>query len=135
MPESPRANAGLTRLYYWRWLKTAFRHSLGPIDLWAGLAGAALAVADHFLPEKQLITALAWQIPLWALGLIIIARLLLAPFWMAKEDAIRLAEFESKAELAGALSALADYLAPANEMMNRHIDTKEQLFRLQSDYN
>ena len=30
------------RSFYWRWIKTAFTQSLGPIDLWTGLAGAAL---------------------------------------------------------------------------------------------
>ena len=72
------------RAFYGRWLKTAFTHSLVAIDLWAGVAGALLAVVDHFLPDRQLVTALTWQIPIWALAAVVLARLLLAPFWMAQ---------------------------------------------------
>ena len=75
------------RSFYWRWLKTSFRHSLGPIDLWTGLAASILGVAAHFLPDGEAaITALAWQVPLWALGLVMLVRLILAPYWMWKED-------------------------------------------------
>jgi hypothetical protein len=54
--------------YYWRWLKAAFTQSIGPIDLWTGLAGAALGIVDHYVPAAQLMTAYAWQIPIWALS-------------------------------------------------------------------
>ena len=74
--------------FYWRWVKTAFTHSIGQSDLWGGIAGTILAVVDHFWPEKQLMSSLSWQIPLWALGTVIALRLISAPYWMAKEDAL-----------------------------------------------
>jgi hypothetical protein len=80
------------RSYYRRWLATAFLHSIGPIDLWAGLAGAGLAAVDHFMPERQLVSALAWQAPLWAALAVVIFRIIAAPFWMAKEDAEKIAQ-------------------------------------------
>lgn len=73
--------------FYWRWLKTAVRHSLGPIDLWTGIIASILAVAAHFLPGGEAVVfALAWQVPLWAFGLVIVVRLLLAPYWMWLDD-------------------------------------------------
>jgi hypothetical protein len=72
--------------FYWRWIKTAFTHSIGQSDLWGGIAGTILAVLDHFWPEKQLMSSLSWQIPIWALATVITLRLFCAPYWMAKED-------------------------------------------------
>jgi hypothetical protein len=73
------------RSFYWRWIKTAFRHSLGPIDLWTGIITAALAVVDHFIPRLQLVTIYGWQIPLWILAAIMAVRLILAPYWLYSE--------------------------------------------------
>jgi hypothetical protein len=73
--------------YYSRWVKTAFTHSFGLIDLWTGIAGAVVGILDHYWPQAQLMTSYGWQIPLWALGMVVAARLLLAPSWMAEEDA------------------------------------------------
>src|SRR6476646_1117919 len=75
--------------FYWRWLKTAFRHSLGAIDLWTGLAGSVLGLIDHFWPDMRLMTAYGWQIPVWGLVSIMMMRLLLAPYWMWQEDEAR----------------------------------------------
>jgi hypothetical protein len=72
--------------YFRRILKTAFTQSIGPIDIWTGIAGAALGIVDHFWPERHLMTSLAWQLPLWALGAVLLVRLFLAPFRIAKED-------------------------------------------------
>ena len=74
------------RAYYWRWLKTAFTHSIGVVDLWTGLITAALSIVDHYLPGLQLMTSYGWQIPVWALTAVMAVRLLLAPYWIWKED-------------------------------------------------
>lgn len=75
------------RAFYWRWLKTAFTHAIGVVDLWTGLISAALSVTDHYAPGLQLATSYGWQIPIWALGAVMAARLLLAPYWMWLEQA------------------------------------------------
>lgn len=75
--------------YFWRWLKTAILRSLGPIDLWIGLTTACLVVVDHYWPAKQIMTAYAWQIPIFGLAAAMLVRLLLAPYWMAQEDAAK----------------------------------------------
>ena len=75
------------RAFYWRWLKTAFRHSLGAVDLWSFVIGSMLALIDHFWLQMHLMTK-TWQIPVWVLGTIITGRLVLAPYWMWKEDEV-----------------------------------------------
>lgn len=72
--------------FYLRWVKTALWHSPGAIDLWAGLAGALLGIVDHYVPQQGLMTAFGWQVPIWAVGIVLIIRFLAAPYWMAKED-------------------------------------------------
>lgn len=81
--------------YYWRVLRLAFTHSLGAIDLWTGLGSGALGVLDHGLPQARLMTEFAWQIPLWALAAVMGLRLILAPYWAAKEDAAKIDAFEA----------------------------------------
>lgn len=70
----------------------AYDHSLEAIDLWTGIATAVLGVIDHSWPANQLMTAYAWQIPIWTLAAVILRRLLLAPYWMAQEDAAAIAD-------------------------------------------
>ena len=74
------------KTFYWRWIKTAVWRAPDPIDLWTGVATALLGFADHGLPWLQLMTTYAWQILLWVGVAILIARLILAPYLMAKED-------------------------------------------------
>jgi hypothetical protein len=51
-----------------------------------GIAGAVVAAFDHFWPEKQLMSLLSWQIPIWGFVAAMGVRLFCAPYWMAKED-------------------------------------------------
>ena len=66
--------------FYRRWLRTAFRHALGPIDLWTGLSAAVLGIVDHYNPGRHLVTEFAWQIPIWALAAVALVRLIAAPW-------------------------------------------------------
>jgi hypothetical protein len=72
--------------FYGRWLKTALWHGLGPADLWSGLVGALLGVADHYWPHLQLLPLYGWQIPIWAFATFFVGRLVMAPYWMWLED-------------------------------------------------
>jgi uncharacterized membrane protein len=99
------------RDYFWRWLKTAFTHSLGPIDLWTGMAVAALGILDHYWPQAQIMTAYGWQIPIWVLAAVMLVRLLCAPYWMAQEDAAKLAKAEADRQTRDGKKALRDRLA------------------------
>jgi hypothetical protein len=83
--------------FYWLWLKTAFKHSFGPIDLWSGMAAAAVGLVTHFWPsEAEAMTSLTWQIPLWVLCFVMTARLLVAPYWIwkAQQEKVEGAEGE-----------------------------------------
>jgi len=82
--------------FYRRWLGTALTQSVGAIDLWTGLIAAVLGIIDHYWPAAHIMTAYAWQIPIWILAAVVVMRLLLAPSWMAKEDAQKSAGLEEK---------------------------------------
>jgi len=91
--------------YYWRWLKKAFsfRRSFAVAD---GLAGAISIISPAIIlwlvPEpssadvSQVITDLAWQIPLGVLGALTLGRLALAPYWMHQEKHQKLNQAESE---------------------------------------
>lgn len=105
------------RTYIRRWLRTAFWHAIGPIDLWSGVVGGVLTAVGHFFPAWQpAVTNLIWQVPLWVAGVIVVARLALAPFWMAKEDSSKIRELKDlAAELANERATLESrepYFAP-----------------------
>jgi hypothetical protein len=106
------------RKYYFRLFKSAFTKSIGPIDLWMGLAGAILGIADHYWPAGQLMTALAWQIPVWTLATVIAVRLCLAPYWLAKEDANRIAALEAKYQNPDHKKQLAKFYVEAGELLS-----------------
>jgi hypothetical protein len=72
--------------FYLRWIKTAFRHSLGPIDLWSSLIGTLFGIADHYFPDWQLLASYGWEIFIWTFAVFILTRLFFAPYWMWQED-------------------------------------------------
>lgn len=83
--------------FYWLWLKTAFRRSVGPIDLWSGLAGVILNGVGHYVPwVEQAMGNLSWQIPLWAAAAIVVVRLLMAPYWIWRDQKQRLDDLEAR---------------------------------------
>jgi hypothetical protein len=108
------------RAYYWRWLKSAFTHSLGPIDPWTGITGAVLAVVDHYLPALQLMSSLGWQVAIWAL----------APYWMAEEDASTIKKLEAarltKEKIQSTKNALAAFLEEGGAVVQRCAKTEAQ---------
>ncbi len=73
------------------WFRRAFTESLGAVDLWTGLVSAALGLADHYLPRLQIMNSLGWEIPLWVLAGVLLVRLLVAPYWIWKEQQDELA--------------------------------------------
>jgi hypothetical protein len=84
------------RAFYRELVKRAFSQSIGPIDLWTGLAGAALGIVDHYWPAGQIMSAYAWQIPIYALAAVMVVRLILSPYWIAKENVARLTKLENE---------------------------------------
>lgn len=83
--------------YYRRWLWTSIRHSYGFADFAAGAIGYGSAIVAHYWPSTAAaIDAWSWQAVLWALAVAFGFRLLLAPYWMAKEDAAKVAALESR---------------------------------------
>ena len=117
------------RAYYLRWLKSAFTHSLGPIDLWTGIAGAVLAVVDHYLPALQLMSSLGWQVAIWALAAVMLVRLVLAPYWMAEEDASTIKKLEAarltKEKIQSIKNTLAAFLEEGRAVVQRCANESE----------
>jgi hypothetical protein len=85
------------RGYYGRLLKAAFWHSLGPIDLWSGLVGLIAPALLHYRPELgSVVNAYLWQVPFWIAGAVVVVRILLAPYWLARDDAERIARLNGE---------------------------------------
>lgn len=118
------------RSYYKRWLKTAFGQSLGPIDLWSGIAGACLSIAARYIPQIQSSYAeWQWQIPIWACATVLIVRVIAAPYWMAREQAAEIAKFKADALTVGKKqtikSKLAEFLQEGEKLKQRCQETEK----------
>lgn len=75
------------------------------------MAVAALGILDHLWPQAQIMTAYGWQIPIWVLAAVMLVRLLCAPYWMAQQDAAKLAKAEADRLTRDDKKALRDKLA------------------------
>jgi hypothetical protein len=74
------------RSFYWVWFKTAFKHSWSVFDSVATGVAVLSAIVIHFLPKsEQFMTALVWQVPLSMCGFFVVARIVLAPYWMYQD--------------------------------------------------
>ncbi len=81
--------------YLWRVIRRAFTQAPGIVDLWTGALSAALGVVDHYVPNLSLLTTYEWQISLWLIAGVVLARLLLAPYWIASESGAEIAKLEA----------------------------------------
>ena len=84
--------------FYWGWIKTAlsFHRSFYIADAVAGAISIfSPPIILWVVPEPiskdtaKMVESLAWQIPLGVLGVLTFTRILLAPYWMSKQSAIR----------------------------------------------
>jgi hypothetical protein len=72
--------------FYWQWISKAFRHSISRVDGIAFFLGIFIPFLIRYYPGmEQKLQALIWQIPLSIFVIIVIVRLLLAPYWLYKE--------------------------------------------------
>jgi hypothetical protein len=82
--------------YYSLVVKTAFRHSIhhtqAILFVLFIVTGAAVATAKHIAPAfaAMIPNITTWQIAAITLGALIVTRLLLAPYWLYKEQAAKL---------------------------------------------
>jgi hypothetical protein len=85
-------------LSYWKNVFTVARgESLGIADLISSVIGAILAIVVHCWPkEESAMTSLAWQIPIWVFLVVVVCRLVLAPYWIHNSQKRKLLEFEEK---------------------------------------
>jgi hypothetical protein len=87
--------------FYGHILSTAFHHSWGAFDTVSTLLGVLIPIVAKLHPEwESAMSNLVWQIPLAALSMLFLVRLILAPYWIYSErdkEAARVeAEFTKK---------------------------------------
>lgn len=83
--------------YFKSLLRHVFFRAPDHIDLWSGLVAAAITVIAHLLPQwGQVLTDLLWQIPLWVAVAVLGVRLLLAPYWIARDQRLKIRELEQE---------------------------------------
>jgi hypothetical protein len=92
--------------FYWRWVWRVFniKSTFGVAD---GVAGAISIVGPavvFFWPDpdsasaKEIMDNLLWQIPLGTLGLLFLARVILAPYWLYRESQREIQMLQAKIE-------------------------------------
>jgi hypothetical protein len=85
------------REYLKIWLNKAFTKSLGLADLLCGLSGSALSAFKHYHPEaKSMIEGWEFQILFWALVLIVGLRLIMAPYWIWRDQQAELSRLREE---------------------------------------
>ena len=70
--------------FLWRLVGTALSRSFGTADLISGALGALAAYL--FRDSPDIMSDLAWQIPLYSLAAVTLIRLVAAPYWMWREE-------------------------------------------------
>lgn len=128
------------RAFFTRWLKTALKPSWGLSETVAGVIGVVGGAIGHFIPTiGAVVASLGWAIALGALVAIVLYRLFMAPYWMAKEDQERIAVLEAEGAVRNnaeqrrqALAALANR---ATELFSRKVENDQQFEKFNSDLN
>src|SRR5436305_3488466 len=80
--------------FYWAVVCTAFRHSWKVTGGTATALGIIWGILAYFFPAWRItkMTGLLWQIPIGLCVFLLVARLVLAPYWLYKDK-----EFEAQA--------------------------------------
>jgi hypothetical protein len=100
--------------FYWRWAKTTFEHpwsiteKIGTVLALGLPLFAWLASKWHWLPviPEPVLSPLMWQVPLGMLAILILIRIIPAPYWIYRER--HSAAVESERELTQQLTARAE---------------------------
>jgi len=107
-------------VFYRRWLAVAFH---GALDRTAFVAFLVLSLIDgskHFYPRVGEVTGtLVWAIPYWALALVMVWRMLAAPFVMWREDKVSFAQ-QQDAQVGPLLEKIARLTAPKPDSIYQH---------------
>lgn len=72
--------------YYFLWLKTIFTRLPGIVDLWSGIIGAILTITSQYISNNSSLAQYFPWIPVWVLAAVFVIRLILAPYWIWKEQ-------------------------------------------------
>jgi len=73
--------------YYRRWFIRAFASVWVLLAAFSTIVTFLVPVASHFWPRMAItVTSLAWQIPLALCGTFFLGRIILAPYWLWRDD-------------------------------------------------
>lgn len=111
-----------TRDYLKRWAKMAFLSAPTVVDLWTGIIGLVFSGIGVAVPKWDPIVQ-EW-LPLVLLGaaaFVLLARMVMAPFWLAQEDDAEIAKLKADAETRkrrlNAKERLGELIAKGNEIL------------------
>ena len=83
--------------FYWKWIEVSVKPSFGLADGIGFVLGIAIPVVIHFVPRwETAMSNLAWQIPLGIFSTIFLIRLILAPYWIYKQQEVEISGLEGK---------------------------------------
>jgi len=83
------------RAYYWTWVTVAFQQPFGiAAGLAASIAIIGAATTQYFPGVRDTVGILAWLLPATIFIILAVTRLLLAPYWMHKEQVKRKSNLE-----------------------------------------
>jgi hypothetical protein len=114
--------------YYWLLIRTACKHSITGADLLSSIVAAVIGIITHFLPEGEKAAAsLAWQVPVWAFVGVITCRLILAPYWIWRDDQEKIAALiaASHDKHKNIRIRLGEFLEQGRVLMRRCANEKE----------
>jgi hypothetical protein len=116
--------------FYLRWMSVAFKHPWGIADFISSVLGLVVPIAVRLVPAwHTAVTDLQWQIPLAVLGTLGAARLLLAPYWIYREQVTEierlLAHEESLSKRKQIGWKLAEYHLKGRELYQRLRDSTD----------
>jgi hypothetical protein len=103
IPENPDENSAVEANFYGQWLKLAFRGTWGVMGAFTTIAGLVLAsIADQkpAWASPALIEKLnslgGWKVPILIFSSVLVARLILAPYWIWKKERKRAQKLQDK---------------------------------------
>lgn len=95
--------------YYRRLLSVAFWHAWGVYEFACGAVGLLLPLVQKLNPswDQSSMAELVWQMTACGLGTLFLVRLILAPWWMHKEQEVKLVDAQK--QLTDKANDLAEY--------------------------
>jgi len=125
--------------FFCKWFQVAFVRSLGIADAISSVVGIAGAAYVHYKPGAgTVVSELIWQIPLGAFAVTVFVRLVMAPYWIWKEQEETIIQLRSQLGERQSRQAVRDALTQpyrvGQELMHRDIQNNEDYRQLEEEF-